>query len=474
MPGNVLRNLPSMGELLDSPPLRSLIDRVSHNAVVSGVRTFLDEVRGELQTAATDRTLPSVSELAERIARRILADEHTPLVPLINATGRLWSPALGGAPLADSAIAELAAVARDYSSLEVNLATGARSSRDDMVTALLKELTECEAAFVASSAAAATMLALAALAAGREVAVSRSQLIETDDGVRVTELIASSGAVLREVGSVNVTRSDDYSAALQGNAAAILCLHSSLATPAQPVSPTLAELAQLSRRSQLPLLYDLGWGGLELDPTLGVSDLPTVKGSLQSGVSLAIFRGDRMLGGPTCGIVAGNRELIGRVRRHPLSSAVQADKLTLAALGATLRIHRDNTRPHDEIPLLQLLSTSAENLKQRVARMAPQMEASPGILSAEAVAGTTQLGTGTWCFDAATWSIALSPVAGSAEQLAARLRRGFPAVVGRVDDGRVWLDLRSVFPRQDRELVAAVCAAASQGEQSDQPAGEDS
>jgi len=458
MPSNVLRSIPSVGELLDSPPLRGLIDRVSHNAVVAGVRTFLDEVRGELQTAASDRTLPSVTELAERIARRILAEDQPTLMPVINATGQLLHPGLGRAPLAEIALAEMAAVARDYASVDLNLTDDAPTDRDAFVARMLTQLTGAESAMIVNNGAAATMLALAAIAAGREVMVSRSQVIESDDGYRLNDAIALSGAGLCEVGTVNKTRVADFAAAIGTTTAAILLVDTSHEIDTE--SPRLAELVCLGRKHQVPVLHELGGGALFDYSNLRLGGNPMVGQSIAGGADLVLFPGDRLLGGPECGIVVGRREWIARMRCHPLARVVRADKLTLAALGATLRIYREKQSALDQIPLLQLLTTSLENLKLRASRMAPQMEAAPGIARVEVVEGTSEsTEESSLPQKQATWRVALTPASDSAERLAERLRAGHPVVVGRVQDGRVWLDLRTVFPRQDRALVEAVCTA---------------
>jgi L-seryl-tRNA(Ser) seleniumtransferase len=461
MAGNVLRNLPSVSELLESPPLKSLVDRVSHNVVVGRVRSFLDDVRSEVQTARAEVKLPGVMELAERIAHRILEADTPALRPVINATGVLLHTGLGRAPLADEAISAMTAVARDYASVELDLPTGRRSQRVVAVEGLLKELTGAEAALVVNNNAGATMLTLAALAAGREVIVSRGQLIEIGGSYRLPDVMAASGAILREVGTTNKTHLDDYSRAIGANTGALLLVHpSNFVVVGFTAAVSLGELVRLARPDRLPVVHDIGSGALIDFSQFGCRDEPMAAQSIAEGADVVLFSGDKLLGGPQCGVVIGKRSLVETIARHPLTRALRVDKLTLAALEATLRLYRDPSRARRAIPLLQLLSTSLENLESRAQRLAPQMAHTAAVASAEAVRDVTYLGGGSVpTQEVPTWCVALTPAGGSGvDRLAARLRSGATAVVGRVQHDRVYLDLRTVFARQDQDLVAAVAA----------------
>ena len=460
MPSNLLRNLPSVNELLESPPLKGLVSRVSHNVVVGRVRSFLDDLRTEIQATAAEVKFPDVKDLAQRIAERILEADKPHLRPVINATGVLLHTGLGRAPLAEEAIAEMVAVARDYASVEIDLATGQRSQRVLAVENLLCELTGAEASLVVNNNAGATMLALAALAARREVIVSRGQLIEIGGSFRLPEVMATSGALLREVGTTNKTRIDDYERAIGDATAALLLVHPSnfvVAGFAENVS--LAELVRLGRAKNLPVIHDIGSGALIDFAEFGFADEPVAATSIRQGADLVLFSGDKLLGGPQCGVVVGRRESVLQLARHPFTRALRVDKLTLAALAGTLRLYRDTEKLKQRLPLLQLLSTSLDNLRTRAERLAPQMAATVAVAAADAVADVTFLGGGsvpTQKLD--TWCVALTPAEMSVDRLAARLRTGQPAVVGRVRDERLYLDLRTVFPRQDLDLVAAVRA----------------
>ncbi len=458
MSPNPLRNIPSVNDLLESPPLRKLVDGLSHNVVVSTVRTVLDEVREEVQTAASEMTLPSVSDLAERIARRIAQREVPLLRPVINATGILLHTGLGRSPLAEEAIEEMAAVARDYASLELDLATGERSRRILAVEELLKELTGAEAALVVNNNAGATMLTLSALAAGREVIVSRGQLIEIGGSYRLPDVMAASGVVLREVGTTNKTRLEDYARAIGERTAALMLVHpSNFVVVGFSAAVGLAELVGLGRREKLPVIHDIGSGALLNFSRFGFHGEPVARESIVAGADIAMFSGDKLLGGPQCGIVVGRKALVEQLERHPIARALRVGKLTLAALAATLRLYRDSEKAQLAIPLLRLLSTSVENLKNRAERLAPQMAAAGVVEQAEVVAGVTYLGGGSVpTQELSTWCVALKPAGISVDRLAAALRSGTPSVVGRVQQDRLLLDLRSVLPRQDTQLIVAL------------------
>ncbi|NQT37974.1 MAG: L-seryl-tRNA(Sec) selenium transferase [Planctomycetes bacterium] len=463
MPSNPLRKIPSVTELLDSPPLRRLVDRISHNVVVSSARMLLDEVRTELQTAASEMTLPSVTELAERIARRIMATELPPLRPVINATGILLHTNLGRAPLAEEAIAEAMAVARDYGSVELDLVSGRRARRMAAVESLLKELTGAEAALVVNNNAGATMLTLAALAAGREVIVSRGELIEIGGSYRLPDVMATSGAVLREVGTTNKTRADDYAGAIGEQTAAMMQVHpSNYAVMGFTERPTLAELVAVGHQHKIPVIHDVGSGALIDFSQFGCTDEPVVQESIRAGAEIVLFSGDKLLGGPQCGIIVGRRALVDRIESHPMTRAFRVGKLTLAALAATLRLYRREETALQQIPLLHLLSTSVENLRNRAQRLAPQLGDTAAVAEAEAQQGTTYLGGGSVpTQELPTWCIAMKPAGMSVDRMAASLRKGDVPVVGRIQKERLLLDLRTVFPRQDQDLVAAVVALGS-------------
>lgn len=457
---NVLRNIPSVSELLESPPLKSLVNRVSHNVVVGGVRRFLDDLRGQVH-GATGINIPSPTELAERIADWIATTEQPPLRPVINATGILLHTGLGRAPLSDAAIAAVGAIAGGYASVEIDLASGERSQRIVAVERLLTRLTGAEAAVVVNNNAGATVLALAALAAGREVLVSRGQLIEIGGSYRLPEVMAASGAILREVGTTNKTRASDYAAAIGERTAAILRVHTSnYKVVGFTEEAPLAELVALGRRHHLPVIDDIGSGALIDLAQYGIKGEPVAGQSIAAGADLVLFSGDKLLGGPQCGIGMGKRSYVERILKHPLMRALRVDKLTLAALAATLEPYQDPQLAERTIPLLSLLATSLENLRNRAERLAPQISAT-GVATAEVIEDEAYLGGGSVPSQAiSTICLALTSKSHSASQLAAALRAGTPAVMGRIKEDRLLLDLRSVAPKFDVPLVEAVQALA--------------
>jgi L-seryl-tRNA(Ser) seleniumtransferase len=454
---NPLRNIPSVNELLDSPPLRTLVDRVSRNVVVSGVRHFLENMRNEVQTAAAEIKLPTPTDLAERIAEWIVAEEQPPLRPVINATGVLLHTGLGRAPLADEAVQAIVEVAGGYGSLEVDLETGERSQRVRAVEKLLREITGAQAAVVVNNNAAATLLTLTALAHGREVIASRGQLIEIGGSFRLPDVMTSSGAKLREVGTTNKTRIGDYESAISEETAALMRVHTSnYVIVGFTEQPTLEELVALGRKRELPVIDDIGSGALVDFGKYGLTDEPIAADSIQAGADVVLFSGDKLLGGPQCGIIVGRKPIIQKIAKHPMMRALRVDKITLAALAATLRLYRDVTQAERSVPLLSLLSTPIENLKNRAERLAPQLAAAPAIAEAVPVEDEAFLGGGSVPTQRiATWCVALKPAKTSVQTLARELRIGTPSVFGRVQQDRLLLDLRSVLPRQDMQIAEA-------------------
>jgi L-seryl-tRNA(Ser) seleniumtransferase len=458
---NPLRNIPSVNELLESPPLRRLVGNVSRNVVVSGVRSFLDDLRTELQTAAADVKWPTSHDLAQRIADWIQTDDRPSLRPVINATGILLHTGLGRAPLAKEAIQAIMDVAAGYASVEVDLESGERSQRAVPVKKLLVQLTGAEDAVVVNNNAAATMLTLAALAHGREVIVSRGQLIEIGGSFRLPEVMTSSGATLREVGTTNKTRVADYEAAINERTALIFRAHTSnFRIVGFTEEATLSSLVAVGRRYNVPVIDDIGSGALIDYAKYGVAGEPVASESIRAGADLVLFSGDKLLGGPQAGIIAGRSSLVEQISVHPSMRALRVDKVTLAALVATLRLYRDPDTAERNVPLLMLLSTSSENLKHRAERLVPQIMATGMVNSAEPFASTTFLGGGSLPMqEIATYCVAMTPKDGSVDALAKVLRQGQPGVIGRVQQDRLLFDLRSVFPHQDAQLVDALESA---------------
>ena len=349
-------------------------------------------------------------------------------------------------------------IAGGYCSLETDTKTGQRSHRVLAVEKLLCELTGAQAATVVNNNAGATLLTLTALADGREVIVSRGELIEIGGSYRLPDVMQTSGAVLREVGTTNKTRIADYEQAIGDVTGALMRVHSSNYKIVGFTEQTpLEKLVELGRRRNLPVIDDIGSGALIDLAKYGLEGEPIAAESIRAGADVVLFSGDKLLGGPQAGIIVGRRELIQKIAKHPLMRALRVGKMTLAALAATLRLYRDPASAEVSLPLLALMATSIENLKNRAQRLAPQLAAAAAVTTAEAVEDTAYLGGGSLpTQEMPTWCVALSPSQGSVDSLAARLRDGTPSVFGRVQRDRLLLDLRSVPADQDQLLIEAV------------------
>ena len=324
-----------------------------------------------------------------------IARERSSLRPVINATGILLHTGLGRAPLAEQAIEEMVTIARDYASLELDLRTGKRSNRFDAVEGLLCEITGAEAAAVVNNNAGATMLTLAALGSGREVIVSRGQLIEIGGSYRLPDVMQVSGACLREVGTTNKTREQDYENAICEKTAALMRVHpSNFMVVGFTAGVGLAELVRIGKKHRLPVIDDIGSGAITDLTPYGIRDEPLAAESIATGADVVLFSGDKLMGGPQSGIILGKRKEIERIVQHPMARALRVDKLTLAALGATLRLLRDPQQAAHQIPLLQLLATPNENLRLRAESIASQLQHVPGIAKAEAIEEEAFLGGG--------------------------------------------------------------------------------
>ena len=459
----LLRQIPSVDELLLQPRLAALSKRVERSVVVEVARAVLADLRGRIagELAASVVAALSVEDIEGTIAEwveRILA--HS-LQPVINATGVILHTNLGRAPLPESVVEEFRRTATQYSNLEYDLEAGARGKRDVHTAELLKRLTGAEAAIVVNNCAAAVLVALAALARGGEVIVSRGELIEIGDGFRIPEIMEQSGAILREVGTTNRTRLADYENAINEKSRLLLRVHpSNFKVTGFTDKPSLDELVTLSQRSGLPLVEDLGSGCLIDLSEHGISE-PTVRQSVEAGVGLVTFSGDKLLGGPQTGILAGKKDLIARVRRHPLFRALRVDKLTIAALEATLGAYL--RAAWDEIPTMRMIRMTPHELKRRaenfIRELRPELPLDE--VEIEIVDGTSLAGGGsTPSQSLPSKVIRIASARYSATKLEQRLRRAPAgiAVIARVEDERLILDLRTVFPEQEPLLIKTLAA----------------
>ncbi|MFO0906670.1 MAG: L-seryl-tRNA(Sec) selenium transferase [Pirellulales bacterium] len=452
MSQSFFRRLPTVQELLDSPPLRRLVQTAHRTSVATGVQHFLDAMRDELRTATAD--IPAPADLAERIASWIAAQKAAPPGPAINAAGVLFSTELQGPLLAEEAQQALHRAARDRS-----LGADESANRDRYVENQLAQLAGAEAAAVFHAGPGALLTTLATLAPSLDVVVARGQVADIQ-GLALPELIAAARARLREVGVANRVTVDDYAPFLAEQAGVLLQLAPrNYAVVGDKVEPSLEELAGLSRTHRVPLVAHLGAGGV-VDLPQSASPWPSASSALQAGVDLCVLDGDGLLGGPACGVVVGRREWVDRICEHPLRTALRADRLAIAALAATLDLYLAQPVAWSSLPLAALLAAPVENLQNRAERMAPQWAALPGVEASAATACRTTLGAATGAaHDLPSWGVELRVHGNTGVELAARLRRQTPAVVARVLERGVLLDLRGVLPRQDVELIGAVEAA---------------
>jgi L-seryl-tRNA(Ser) seleniumtransferase len=459
---DLLRQIPSVDELLAQPRLAALAQRVDRELLLEITRTVLTEVRGRITGGEAPVIALNSSSLQERIASMVERVLASSLEPVINATGVVLHTNLGRAPLSSAAADEIRRSATSYSNLEYDLEAGARGKRDVHVAEMLARLTGAEAAVVVNNCAAGVLLVLAALAKDGEVLVSRGELIEIGDGFRIPEIMTQSGAVLREVGTTNRTRVVDYESAINQNTRLLLRVHpSNFTITGFAEKPSLAELVSLGQRTGLPLVEDLGSGCLVDLSSTGITE-PTVRQSVDAGVSIVMFSGDKLLGGPQAGIIAGKKELIGRVRRHPLFRALRVDKLTTGALAATLGAYLRGAV--DEIPALRMIRMSIHEIKRRTDNFLRELtpELPLGEVELEIADGSSLAGGGsTPTQSLPTKLIRIASARYSAAQLEQRLRRA-PAgisVIARVDDDRLIIDLRTVFLEQEPLLLKTLAAA---------------
>jgi L-seryl-tRNA(Ser) seleniumtransferase len=448
----LLRQIPSVDELLGRESLKQLEEELGHRVVVQAARTVLQSVREGIAKGTLVTFSPAELEQEISAATRLLAAYS--LQPVINATGVILHTNLGRAPLAAKAVEHIEEIAGRYSNLEYDLGEGKRGKRDTHTDCLFAELIGAERTLVVNNNAAAVFLTLNALAEGGEVIVSRGELIEIGGSFRIPDICAKSGARLKEAGTTNRTRLADYAAAINENTRALMRVHpSNFRVVGFTERPELAELAGLARQHRLPLIEDLGSGCLiDLRP-LGIQGEPPVAASLREGADVVTFSGDKLLGGPQAGLITGKREFLDRIRRNPLFRALRVDKLTIAALEATIRLYLDGNV--DAVPGLRMMRLPLEELAARAASLVAKLveisSISAGVEDGESVAG----GGSTPGQALPTKLVTVHHSRLSAQELEAALRRNRPPVIARVERDRLLLDLRTVFDEQDAAIVQA-------------------
>ena len=450
------RVIPSIEQLRQRPGVAALEQAHGHEATVAALRAASAGIRQRIASGGANLpgdTDAAAREIEEATGVQLTSQFRGSLRPAINATGVIIHTNLGRAPLAPAAIERLTQVAAGYSNLEYDVARGARGSRTVHAEQLLKTLTGGEAAVVVNNNAAATMLILAGLAYGREVIISRGELVEIGGGFRVPDVMAQSGAVLREVGTTNRTRISDYRAAIGPKTALVLRVHpSNFRIEGFTERPSLEELVAAAHKADIPVVEDLGSGCL----LESIHEEPTVQESIAAGVDVVCFSGDKLLGGPQAGIIVGKQEFIEVLRRHPLMRALRVDKLTLAALEGTLLEYLAG-RAEQTVPVVRMIEMEPDAIEARAQPMAERLAAAGWTVAF--MSGSSAIGGGSAPgVELPTVLLALARAGRSADQLDAALRALDPPVIARIEDDRLVLDLRSVDPADDERLTGMIIA----------------
>ncbi len=457
-----LRRLPAVSRLLEHTALLAVRGEFAPAAIVEAVRTVLEAVRTRLRRGEpVDAASCDPDHLARQAAEHLRRTARPSLRTVINATGVVLHTNLGRAPLSESAAQAAYAAARHYVNLEIDLASGQRSHRQDHIRAALRRISGAESATVVNNCAAATILTLRGVAAGKEVIVSRGQLIEIGGSFRIPEIMAVSGAILREVGTTNITRLSDYEQAIGPNTAALMRIHTSnYRIRGFTRQVPLAELVALGRRHNLVVIDDIG-SGLAADLTpWGWTEEPTLQSSVAAGADLVLCSGDKLLGGPQAGIIVGRNVWIQRLERDPLMRAVRPDKITLAALAATLQHYDDPAGAVSQVPVLAALTLDIRRLRERSQQFLERLRSRRLPADLALCDDVTYAGGGSLPdMPIPTVVIAVRPRLMTEAALAARLRIGTPPVVARAADGSLRIDLRTVLPEQEATLADALSDA---------------
>ncbi len=443
-----LSELPSVERLLQTAEMGELVRRHGRPLTLDAIRLTLDEFRHELK-AEPDGAVPEVPAIMIRTEAHLSSWERPSLQPVINATGVILHTNLGRAPLSKAAVAAMERAALGYSNLELDLGTGKRGSRLVHAQAVLQKLLNVEAAVVVNNNASAVLLALSALAARKRVVIARSQLVEIGGGFRVPDVMRQSGAKLVEVGTTNKVRLADYQDALaEGESLAMWVHRSNFKIVGFTEEPELHDLVLTAHGLSCHLIDDLGSGALLDTARYGLAHEPTVQESLQAGSDIVCFSGDKLVGGPQAGIIAGKAALIEKITRHPLARAVRADKTTLAGLAATL-LHYLRDEAEREIPIWQMISMSAESVKRRAEAWVHEL-GDGAVQESQATVGGGSLPGETMR------SFVLAVDAGNADRFLKRLRQQDPPIIARTEDQRVLLDPRTVLPEEEPALLAGL------------------
>ena len=453
----LLRQIPKVDELLKEAKLEALLDEVSEKIVTRAIRQGLDELRQSILEGKIEE-MPGKEAICDRIASIARREASPSLQRVINGTGIILHTNLGRACLSDKAAKAAASVAGSYSTLEFNLATGGRGLRYTHVEDLLCRLTGAESALVVNNNAAAVLLVLSGLTAGGEVVVSRGELVEIGGSFRVPDIMEACGAVLKEVGTTNKTHLRDYDKAICANTKALMKVHTSnYRIVGFTETPALADMVQLGHDRDMLVIEDLGSGCLVDLNQFGIHDEPTVQDSLRAGVDVVSISGDKLLGGPQAGIILGKKKYVDILKKHPLTRAMRVDKMTLAALEATLRSY-EAEKAFEEIPTIAMLAVTQEQLRAKAEKLCAGLTAAG--CNAQVIATEGQVGGGSVPTKMLkSFAVAMEPKTGSVDELEEKLRLSMPPIIGRINHDRYLLDVRTLKETDYEEIIAAAVEA---------------
>ncbi len=461
---NLLRQLPAIEKLLALPEIQDIQLTYARPLVTEVLRAIVADIRTQILKGDALPRLPEVEEYVALARQRLEEKTRPQLRPVVNATGTVTHTNLGRALLGTAACQNLQNAAQNYVNLEYDVETGKRGHRDRITEPLLQQLTGAEASTVVNNNAAAVLIALQTVARGREVIVSRGELIEIGGSFRIPDIMTASGAILREVGTTNRTHLRDYAEAINENTALLLKVHpSNYKLVGFTTAPEMSELTALGAQHGIPTMEDLGSGALVDLTTYGLPHEPVVADRIESGVDIVTFSGDKLLGGPQAGIIVGKAEWIQKIRKNPLMRAVRVDKLTIAALGATLQAYLN----HDalsvsQFPMLQRYTRPVEELRETAAHITDKLTEILGETVTITIADTqSQIGSGSLPVETLpSVAVVLTPQVGSAEKIAAYFRQGSTAIIGRLQEEQVWFDVRTLYEKEQKQLFETAAEVA--------------
>ena len=453
-----LRRIPSIEKLLTQDTFRALQEKYSRGLVTDVLRAAVTESRRRILSEGEDLSSPDESTYLQLVCKKLDEITTSTLRPLVNATGTITHTNLGRSLLGKSARENLCQVAANYINLEYDLETGERGHRDRITEPLLQRLTGCEASTVVNNNAAAVLLALNTLAQGKEVIVSRGELIEIGGSFRIPDVMTASGGILREVGTTNRTHFRDYEGAINENTALILKVHpSNYKIVGFSSTPDITEIVELGRRSGIPTMEDLGSGSLIDLTRYGLPREPVVRERLEAGVDIVTFSGDKLLGGPQGGIIIGKSNFVQQIRTNPLMRALRVGKLTIAALEATLRLYLNEDRLTQELPMLSCYTRTLDELQSVAEGLTTNLRQVFGETVRVTIEDSqVQIGSGSLPVQTLpSLAVVLESQQMSAEYLAAQFRTQPTPVIGRTQDGNFWLDVRAIGKKQLNWIIEA-------------------